>query len=134
MLVSGVQLSDSYIIYIYIYACVHAKLLQSCPTLCNNMDCSPRGSSVHRILLAKILDWVAISFSRGSSLPGDGTPALEGGFFTASITWEVCVCVYTYIHTYMYTCIHTYTHTLFFRLFSHIGYHEILSIVPCAVQ
>ena len=36
---------------------------QSCPNLCNPMDCSPPGSSVHGILLARILDWVAISFS-----------------------------------------------------------------------
>ena len=43
--------------------CVHAKLLQSCPTLCNPMDSSPPGSSVHRIPQARILEWVAISFS-----------------------------------------------------------------------
>ena len=40
---------------------------QSCPTLCDPMDCSPPGSSVHGILQARILEWVAISFSRGSS-------------------------------------------------------------------
>ena len=46
--------------------CVRAKLLQSCPTLCDPMDCSPSGSSVHGILLARMLEWVAISFSRES--------------------------------------------------------------------
>ena len=58
---------------------VSAKLLQSCPTLCNRMDYSPAGSSVHRILQARILEWVAISFSRGSSQPGinSGSPALQ---------------------------------------------------------
>ena len=40
---------------------------QSCPTLCNLMDCSPPGSSVRGILQARILEWDAISFSRGSS-------------------------------------------------------------------
>ena len=40
-----------------------AKSLQSCPTLCDPMDSSPQGSSVHRILQARILEWVAISFS-----------------------------------------------------------------------
>ena len=45
------------------YACMHAKSLQSCPTLCDPMDCGPSGSSVHGILQAKTLDWVAISFS-----------------------------------------------------------------------
>ena len=39
----------------------------SCPTLCKPMDCSLPGCSVHRILQARILEWVAISFSRGSS-------------------------------------------------------------------
>ena len=40
---------------------------QSCLTLCNPMDCNPSGSSVHGILQVRILEWVAISFSRGSS-------------------------------------------------------------------
>ena len=40
---------------------------QSCPTFCDLMDCSPPGSSVHRIFQAKILEWVAIPFSRGCS-------------------------------------------------------------------
>ena len=44
---------------------------QSCPTLCNSMNCSPPGSSVHGIFQARILEWVAISFSRGSSRPRD---------------------------------------------------------------
>ena len=40
---------------------------QSCPTLCDPMDCSPPGSSVHGILQARTLEWVAILFSRGFS-------------------------------------------------------------------
>ena len=43
---------------------MHAKLLQSCPTLCDPIDGSPPGSSVHGILQAGILEWVAISFSK----------------------------------------------------------------------
>ena len=46
---------------------------QSCPTLCDPLDCSPPGSSVHAISQARILEWVAISFSRGSSWPRDRT-------------------------------------------------------------
>ena len=42
---------------------------QSCPTLSNPIDCNPPGSSVHGILQARILEWVAIPFSRGSSQP-----------------------------------------------------------------
>ena len=44
---------------------------QSCPTLCDPMDCSPPGSSFHGVLQASILEWVAISSSRGSSQPRD---------------------------------------------------------------
>ena len=47
----------------FLLQCMHAKLLQSCPTLCDPMDSSPPGSSVHGILQARILEWVAISFS-----------------------------------------------------------------------
>ena len=50
-------------------ACVHAKLLQSYLTLCNPVDCSPPGFSVQGILQARILEWVAMPFSRGSSPP-----------------------------------------------------------------
>ena len=48
--------------------CVHAKSLQLCPTLCDAMDCSPPGSSVHGILQARILEWVAVPSSSGSNL------------------------------------------------------------------
>ena len=61
-----------------------AKSLQSCPTLCNSMDCSPPGSSAHGILQAGILEWVAIPFSKGSSL----SPALADRFFTIRAIWE----------------------------------------------
>ena len=50
-----------------------SEVAQSCPTLCNLVDCSPPGSSVHGILQARILEWVAISFTRGSSGPRDQT-------------------------------------------------------------
>ena len=44
---------------------------QLCPTLCDPMDCSPPGPSVHGILQSRVLEWVAIHFSRGSSQPRD---------------------------------------------------------------
>ena len=62
------------------------KLLvsQSCPTLCSSMYHSPPGSSVHRILQARILEWVAIRFSKGSSQPRDRiwVSHIAGRFFT----------------------------------------------------
>ena len=55
-----------------------------CPTLCDPMDCNPPGSSVHEIFQARIPEWVAISFSRGSSQPRDRTQVscTAGRFFT----------------------------------------------------
>ena len=53
--------------------CTCAMLLQSCLTLCDSMDCSPPGSSVHGILQARILEWVTMPSSTGSSQPGDQT-------------------------------------------------------------
>ena len=57
---------------------------QLCPTLCDPMDYSLPGSSVHGILKARILEWVAIPFSRGSSRPKARTQisCLAGRFFT----------------------------------------------------
>ena len=52
-----------------VFVCVCTKSFQSCPTLCNTMDCSLPGSSMHGILQARIPEWVAIPSSRGSSLP-----------------------------------------------------------------
>ena len=50
-----------------------SEVAQSSPTLCNPMDCSPPGPSVHGVFQARVLEWVAISFSRGSSRPRDQT-------------------------------------------------------------
>ena len=49
------------------------EVTQSCPTLCDPMDCSPPGSSIHGIFQARVLEWVAISFFRGSSPPRNRT-------------------------------------------------------------
>ena len=69
---------------------------QSCLTLCDPMDCSPPGSSVHGILQARILEWVAIPFSRVSSQCRGWnrfpmSPALAGRFFTIWATREVLI-------------------------------------------
>ena len=56
-------ISKDYVKYISGYAAAAAKSLQSCPTLCNPRDQSPPGSPVPRILQARTLEWVAISFS-----------------------------------------------------------------------
>ena len=61
---------------------------QPCPALCDPMVCGPPGSSVHGILQARILEWVAIAYSRGSSRPWDRTwvSLTAGRFFTVWTT------------------------------------------------
>ena len=76
-------------------SCTHSdKSLLTCHFshvwLCSPMDCSPPGSSVHGILQARLLEWVAISFSRGSSQPRDRTwvARIVCRFFTSWATRE----------------------------------------------
>ena len=73
----------------------------SCPTLCDPMDCSPPGSSVHGTLQARILAWVAIPFCRGSSQLRDQNwvSCIAGRFFTVWATGrKICH------HNYCYFC------------------------------
>ena len=67
---------------------MYGRSLQSCLTLCNPMACSPPGSSVHGVLQASILEWVAMPSSRGFSQPRDQThvsyvSCIGRWFFTA---------------------------------------------------
>ena len=63
---------------------VKVKVTQLCPTLWDSMDCSPPSSSVHGLLQARILEWVAFPFSRESPQPRDRTQVsqLASGFLT----------------------------------------------------
>ena len=70
-----------------------AKLLQSCLILCDRMGCSPPGSSVPKILQARILEWVVVLSFKGSSQPWDQThvsyfSCIGRWFFTTNTTWE----------------------------------------------
>ena len=56
-----------------VFPSITSSITQSCPTLCDLMEYSPPGSSVCGVFQARILEWVAISFSRGSSQPWDRT-------------------------------------------------------------
>ena len=74
---------------------VKVLVAQLCLTLCNPMDCSPPDSSVHEIFQARILEWVAISFSRGSSQPRiePGSPALQADSLLTEVQGKPCMCV-----------------------------------------
>ena len=97
---------------IYKSPCMHAKSRQSCLTLCNPMDYSPPGSSVHCILLVGILEWVAITFSRGSSWLRDWTQDSQIAFFTILPTREATyssgfICFFLQLHQilpYVFWC------------------------------
>ena len=73
-------------------SCVHAKSLQSCPTLCDPMDQSPPGASVLGVLQTRRVGCCAllqgIFLTQGSNWHLLGLPALAGGFFIARATWE----------------------------------------------
>ena len=72
-----------------------SEVAQSCLTLCDPVDCSPLGSSVHGILQARILEWVAIPFSRGSSRTKDQTQVscIAGRYFNLWATKEAPVAI-----------------------------------------
>ena len=79
---------------------LHAKLLQSCLTLRNPMDCSLPGSSVHGILQARIMEWVAMPFSRCLLNPGikpasSVAPALQVDSLPLSHQWSPHLRIYT---------------------------------------
>ena len=76
------SVSTTYLFY-YVWK-VKALVAQSCLTLYEPMDCSPPGFPVHRVFQARILEWVAIPFSKGSSQPRDRTwvSCIAGGFLT----------------------------------------------------
>ena len=73
--------------FVYTYPC---SVSQPCPTLCDPMGCSPSGSSVHGFSQARVLEWVAISFSRRSSWPRDWTSitCVSRKAFYHCYTWE----------------------------------------------
>ena len=89
---------------VYMHVCIPTKLLQSCPALCDPVDYSPPGSSVHGVLQARILEWIAISFSGDFPNPGIEPaslmfPTLAGSFFTTGTTSEAHMHVYKHINT-----------------------------------
>ena len=94
-----------------LYVCMLSRF--SHVQLCDPISCSLPGSSVHGILQATILEWVAEPSSRGSSQPRDRTrvsclPALAGRFFTTSATWEAhIVCIISYM-IYIYKKLYKY--------------------------
>ena len=83
------------------------------PTLCDPMDCSPPGSSVRGIFQTRILEWVAMPSSRGSSRSRDGTgvscvSCIGRRSLYHHATWEATFCMYVCVCIYM--CVYTWHH------------------------
>ena len=78
---------------------VKVIVAQTCLSLCHLMDCSPPGSSVHGISQARILQWVAIPFSRGSSQTRDRTQVshIAGRFFTSCIFFKTGQAIFCFL-------------------------------------
>ena len=102
-------------------ACVLS--LQSCLTLCDPMNCSPPGSSVHGILQARILEWVA--FPSPGDLPHTGiepvSPALQAYSLLLSYWGSTYLSIYLYLYVHVcvcvYVCVYVYIYIyLFFRI------------------
>ena len=138
---------------VWVCVCVRARahartmlclVTKSCPTLCNPMDCSLPGPSVHGILQVRVLERVVMTSSKGFLDPGikPASPALQADSLPLShqgnihiymyvyiyiyiyihmyIHIYICIHIYTYIHIcvyiYMYVCIYMYIYKLFLRL------------------
>ena len=87
-----------------------SEVAQSCPTLCDPMDCSLPGSFVHGIFQARVLEWVAISFSRGSSRPRDWTQVshIAGRGFTVWAPRDIIIHFKKYLMAFLDFTIHIY--------------------------
>ena len=142
MLVSAVQQSES---VIHTHAAA-AKSLQLCPTLCDPIDSSPPGSIIPGILQARILEWVATSFSDARKWKVKvksrscvwllATPGLQPTrlLYTKEKRTMTYASYSPMIQKYnmcLYICTHISAH---FKILSQISNYRVLSRVPCAVQ
>ena len=90
---------------------LHAQSLQSCPTLCDPKDCSLPGSSVHGILQATILEWVAMSSSGSHTDTGKDTQRGTHTHTHSGILRQPHMSTHTHTHTHRESHGHTHAHT-----------------------
>ena len=104
-----------------------AIVAQSCTTLCNPMDYRPPGSSVHGIFQARILQWAAAPFSRGSSQPRDWTlvSRIASRFFSILANWEwfYFFCLILHRFPFFYSFQISIIFTMFFEDFYFVSDH-----------
>ena len=78
------------------------SVTQTCPILCDSVDCSSPGFSVHRIFQASILEWAVISFSRGSSRPVDQTHVSYVSYIGRQVLYHECYLKYCHFSKYFF--------------------------------
>ena len=111
-------------IYTYTYICMYVCVL-SHSVVCDPMDFSPPGSSVHGIFQARVLEWVAISYFRGSSRPRNQIHSscfscMDRWTLYHCATWEAHMCAYIYTYVCIYIYIYIHIHTCVFILYTHM--------------
>ena len=111
-----------------------SKVVQSCPPLSNSINCSLPGSSIHGIFQARILEWVVISFSRGSSPPRDQTriscvSCIANWFFTHWAIGEAQKNIYFCFidHTKAFDCVN---HSKLWEILQEMGIPDTLPVKP----
>ena len=105
------------LLYVHAYKAVVVLVTPSCPALWDPMDYRPPGSSVHGIFQARILDWVAIPFSRESSWPRDWTwvSYIESKFFNIWARGKIYMCICVYVCC-VCMCVCVILHTYFLKV------------------
>ena len=102
---------------------------------CDPMDCSLPGSSVHEISQARILEWVDISFCRGSSQPGiePASPALGGGFFTPEPPIKPLLCFRSSVLCPTFVGFFFFNYSLLSLLFLHLDFSFLEKKKDCTL-
>ena len=110
--------------------CFSVLVTQPCLTLCDPMNCSLPGSSIHGILQAGILEWVAMPSSRGSSQPGikPASPALQADSLLPEPSLKLIIYICTYIYMYIHTHTHIYIHI---RVYVYEYIHKSICVCVC---
>ena len=136
-----------FLVVCLVQACMHAKLLQLCLTLCDPMDCSPPGSSCLWNCPGKILEWISVPFSRGSSQPRveSGFPALQADFLPSKQLGKPMLNSYRFLFfslsillfigiPSLFTCFYYLLFNLTFFVFFLILFFSLLFFFPLSLS
>ena len=133
--VTSNETQNTYNIYAYVCARAHTQL---CLTLCDPMDYSVSGSSVQGIFQVRILEWVSMSSSRGSSRPRgwtlfSGISCIDRQIYHWDKYDYICnrynICVYKYFYIFIYVFKYTHIYILYIFIYTHVFTYVYISIL-----